>query len=268
VIDKAVPQWLQERFAPDYERIFERLSKLWGRNLNEKPQILFNVANFHKKRSHYNGVEMDGNKVVLEIGGTAVLKKNPTLVTRFYEILAHETSHLFQHQNDLLLVRHSGWIVEGTANAMTLQVLFQEGLIDDNYIQKRYSESYDSCRIALGSGMPSRRVLNYDCGELMALVADKAIGDNTLFSLWNRILKKSKTKAFTSKSYFKNMRALGANKAHIAQMKKLENSKFRGVTLATMGLDLSETLRLLMIDVGLNPQFDSHGNLISLDWQV
>lgn len=272
ILDKQLPPWLSQRFQGDITDIYKAMSESWGQVPTNKTEITFLMDGFDSDFVASSGVAIDGKVLLLKVSGKGYLRKSERKLKEFLTLLAHEVVHIFQDRGGEESVgNRAPWMSEGAANVMARDIMFRKSILSDADIQTDYQDSYASCVETLQGGFSFGRTNSqsryYDCGDIISLMTDKALPNNSLYDFWNRLLNNSKGRRITSKLYFKTMSDMGVNQAVVSAMKRLVDDKIENADPLNSNGNQGEALKPLMVAVGLNPVFDANGTLKRLDWQ-
>lgn len=272
ILDKRLPPWLSRRFQDDITDIYKSLSESWGRPPKNKTEIAFLMEGLDPTSLSLSGVAIDGQALLLRVGGEGYMRESEAKLKKFLTLLAHEVVHIFQDRGGQEgIANRDPWISEGAANVMARDIMFRKSVLTEDDIQTDYRESYASCVETLEGGFAFGRTNSqsryYDCGDIISLMTDKALAGHSLYDFWNRLLDKSGGKRVTSKLYFKTMSDMGADADLVAGMRRLVEEKIEKADFLNRTGNQGLALKPLMIAAGLNPVFDANGSLTHLDWQ-
>lgn len=257
IMDSSIPEWFSAKFDSELSQILERLQTLWGVDLEHELIAYIAYDQSDTYRFSFHGMAVDEQTITLQIRGDALSRKSDETLRRLQWVVAHEAVHIYQRRENFgtKSVKHS-WIVEGAADAMTSQLLLELEFISHDYVEKRLKENYMACVDTLNGtsafGQTASQGKFYDCGELIALITDRALPDHTIFEFWNVFLSKTKGRQYDSKLYFKTMRKLGADKDLIKLLKTLVEDKIEGTNFQTYSKDYSPLLRQALTKAGVN----------------
>ena len=271
ILDRKLPVWISERFESDAQTIFKSLAEAWGQPLAKRTDITFIMEDFNTNYTRASGAAMNGDLLVLRVGGEGYQRENEEKRETFLLLLAHETAHIFQARGNGDRNSLAPWMSEGSANVMSRDILYRQSVLSDAKIQRDYRESYTNCVDILMGGFAIGRTNSqsryYDCGNFMSLMTDKALPEHSLYDFWNKVLEQSKGKPVTSKLYFKTLKDMGANPELVEGMKMLVETKIDKTDFLNRGSQKGVSLRSLMEASGLNPVFNKNGELIHVEWQ-
>ncbi len=197
-----------------------------------------------------------GNMMAFEISGDVLRTENPRIQPYLQRFLAHEATHIYQGKTRYEPPRHA-WIGEGAAEAISLQVAMDLELADEAVRLQQYAENYALCDQALEGRTLEDAIArgnegNYDCGDLLALIADAATGEHSLEDLW-KMSRRMGEEGYTAEHHFNAMLDLGAEPDLVARM-----PRFAGEVVE----DPLAELRAMSEAVGIVAEFED-GELVS-----
>ena len=249
VIDSGLPDWLSGRFDKDLKHIYDGHRDLWGGGLPEKTTVFFSFGGYDGDGFRNQGGALN-NVLALETSGQNLRNEDGKILASLHWFFAHEIAHLFQGRKNSNGMQ--SWMHEGAANAMAMNVLKHQGLVDDAYVNTEYAREFSECVFYL----KEKRFSYYQCGNLIAQITDGALANVTLFEFWNELVDVSnKERQYTQEDYFNLMIKHGADQTLVDDIQIFLNADFD---------EPAKFVGDLMMRAHLQPKFDKDQNLISL----
>ncbi len=251
VIDPGMPDFITKGLDEDLVRVFTALDKRFGEPLDQTASLLVAFRGFDEPGFSLRGGVLPGNMMSFEISGDVLKTENPRIQPYLQRFFAHEATHLYQGDTRYEHKRHA-WIGEGAAETMSLQIAMDLGLADAAVQLEQYAENYAFCDEALKGRTLEDAIRrgnegNYDCGDLLALIADAAIGEHSLADLWTAMASRTDGDGYTAEHHFEAMLELGADPTLVERMRRF--------TSETVDDPLGE-LRAMGDAVGIEANFE------------
>ena len=270
IVDRTMNSEIRRSFLSDVEKIKTYLSSKWNSKLETTPQTVMLYRDLGIPLVWGGGVALDGEAIVMEYQGDIHSRNVPQVSNELAQLFAHEFVHIFQQQDIPQKDIKSSWMFEGTADLIELYVLYEIGRLNDQDVMKEFSNKYETCSGAL-VGRPDHfrggsRSRLYDCGALLMLITDKAIGDKDIYEFWN-VLAKNTGSVLEISDYYDTLRELGISQQQAKDIQNIVQNRIEAASLDSQNTHYLNQLKDIMVAVGLNPEFDQNGNLVSLNWR-
>ena len=263
VIDGALPDHVREPLDADLTALFKIYDQRWGFSLPSRGTIYYAFEGYNRPGYSNKGSVLGTDLMILQSSGEALREPDPENRTRNLWFFAHEGAHMYQSK---LMERFSvgphAWIHEGGANAIANSAIQSLPGVPEEFILGEYQSAFEQCAADLERGSlltahaDGRFYAHYHCGQLFSAAADAALPDHDLYAFW---------KAFTEaldldapdQAFYTTLDALGADPNISAAIRALATEDSD---------DPRAALTDLMIQSGLNPEFDEAGALIGLEF--
>ena len=135
-----------------------------------------------------------------------------------------------------------------------------------DFLSSVYERAFEDCVTTLEGGSLETAVErgamsgSYACGDFIALATDSYLPRRNLFGFWDALsdwASRTPDKTVDSQVYFTTLQLLGTAPAQRERVRAIVEDQ----------LDRPRnTLRALLEDAGLKPQFTANGRLSRLDW--
>jgi len=275
VVDPNLPVWIKDRIDDDLGKIISTLEGLMGDSLSRKPTLFMLKGNERKYTFGYAGVAFPNLTLALRIEGTDIDSYSPKVSNSIMDFYAHEIGHLFQKTEKEVSKRAEkhAWIVEGSAEIMAYETIMKSGLADSEYVKDKIDESFKSCNIIAGGSLdvfkPSVRSRYYECGALIALMVDRTMPEDNIFSFWRALAQRADKKdgRYDTDLYFKVLRKKGVDPEYAERLETFVTNVIEAPGLFASE-DNQELFQGLLIDAGLVAETNSDGTIKTLNWPM
>jgi len=264
VLDRGLPDWIVHRFDADMSAIFAELEMGWESQLTDRATLFFAFEGFDNPGfSNKGGVSR--NVLMLQSSGEALREPSPQILAYLQWFFAHESAHLFQNTVGLsgFNAEHA-WVVEGMANTMANTIVSSLDGMPEGARINAYRVAYSGCVDSLADGRladaPQRGFYqaHYHCGDLIGLMAWNAAEGMDIYDIGRGIAERLQwAERADGTVYFETLDQLGVDGALIGYFRDLVEAQ---------PADPAMVLQTAMREAGLNPQFDSNGQLVNLDF--
>lgn len=265
ILDNGLPQWIRDSFPGDLDFIFGELEAGWGFALPDRATLFFAFEG-HERPGFSNKGGVAGNQLMIQSSGQALREENAYIRAYLLWFFAHEGVHLFQNVAPVALRDNSeSWLHEGAANAMANGLLARQGEMTEAYLRNSVGRAHTLCLATLndgalrGAGARNQFEAYYACGEFIALMSAAALPEHDLFDIWNHMQARAAERDgyYGAELYFETLGELGMAPDAIAQLRRLALEPVE---------DPRHTLDALLVDFGLDPQFDERDQLVFINY--
>ena len=264
--DPYLPDWIETNLPGAIEGFLTSLEARWGSGLDEDISLL--VA---YKGEQAQGLSLHGtvlkNQLMLELGGKGFSAPNADALAYLHWYTIRELVGLYQTRQDISLGGpEASWIHRGFANSIAYQLIAAQMQEPGDFLSSVYERAFEDCVTTLEGGSLETAVErgamsgSYACGDFIALATDSYLPRRNLFGFWDALsdwASRTPDKTVDSQVYFTTLQLLGAAPAQRERVRAIVEDE----------LDKPRnTLRALLEDAGLKPQFTANGRLSRLDW--
>lgn len=175
VLDADLPQWIADDLASYTPRAIEVLAARLGPSGIAQPTILAAWEGPNGEGASMNGGTLKG-LILMRFEGSQALRPIPALADMAHWFIAHEASHFWLGQSVHYATQRDSWIMEGGADLLAMRTVHSLNPAFDP--RPKLNEAIRDCaelaRQPVGGAIDRGEVrVNYACGALFALVAEK-----------------------------------------------------------------------------------------------
>lgn len=217
IIDPALPDWLEDETRAALPSLFALYERELGVELPERPTVLFNFPESESPGYSSGGGTLPG-LIQLTVHGEGWGERSDEAMLHLFHFLAHEAAHLWNGQIVQYPDSDDSWMHEGSADALAERTLHRIGLIGETRFLEYQTAALNECRRGLDS-FPLREAgdrgdfhLYYSCGNVIALLTERATEDGDLFRFWKELIGRSlESRVYDADDYFAVLRSLEAD---------------------------------------------------------
>ena len=261
VLDPGLPEHILNTFDDDLAQVFAAYEDRWGFSLPEKATVYFAYGGAERQGWSSSGSVAGQSTMVLRVHGKALLEPDEDARRRLIWFFAHEAAHMFQQVSGVRVgSNQQAWWHEGSADAMAHDVLRELGIASDAFLRKTYRQRIDTCGVAIEERtlIGHRGKIPYICGDLVAIAADTALPDHSLYDIWNSYQGRAPEELDDDEIdalFLETLSALGASQKAVEAIGALIQDKQENGRIAI--LSTFET-------VGIAYELDRYGSVISI----
>lgn len=261
IVDPGLPASVRDTFDDDLAAVFAAYEDRWGFELATRAMTYFAFGGDDEEGVWLSGSTANANTLMLEIGGAGVATPDKGLRQRTIAFFGHEVGHLFQAKLDPSIGsnRHAWWH-EGSADYMANRILGDLKIADDAFLLKNYRRGIDQCGLAIEERALTGRGgrVPYKCGDLIALVADASLPDQTIYDIWQGVSamsSKASDEQEIDQMFLQTLGELGASPDVTAALKSIIQDKQENGRVAILQA---------MEAAGIGYTLDRYGSLASI----
>lgn len=271
VLDADLPKVFSATFEKDVSGFYEYFSEQVGYEPESRTTILFSYIPQDSPQAqakaafisrYFSGQVSENKDMVLVVSDGNRDSASTRLRSDTLRFLGHETAHIFQRISSLhdREVDHR-WLLEGSAENMTMDALRVLGLDADNYVRNQYDEAIKECGQAI-SFQPLeviRTEVHYDCGFIISTVSAASLPEHTIYDIWNHLTKSLTLQGeenVTPELYFQTLEELGMEVRQLNTIKSLVKETHK---------DGHAMLLAVLESAGVSIETSLDGSLLSID---
>lgn len=179
VLDPGLPPWLTATVATYLPRILDVYADRTGRELAEKPVVLFS-HDPASASSEFNGGVV-GSQIQLRVSGDWG-RDDPWAMRTALRMIAHEAAHLWNGNLVEPARDASPWLHEGAAEAFADEALVATRVMDETALHSARERAVNEC-------LAGRRTV-YSCGQVAGWWSTLADGEDDTFLLWGALIER------------------------------------------------------------------------------
>ena len=231
VVDPGMPAWLREMFDRRLPELFGEYARRFGVALPWKPVVLFSYEDNGAPGLSSGGGTLTGF-INMTLAGNGWRAQNADAAERAFELIAHESAHLWNGQLAHNVNGTAGaWMHEGGADAIAVEMMRAFGVIDSARYAHRRSEGLNRCVNAVRTASVETSLARgytrtpYDCGFVIAMwstaAARRSQRDADLFTFWRTLIANATRNggSYDDSTYFATLRSFGVADSLVARMR-------------------------------------------------
>jgi hypothetical protein len=260
IFDPGLPEWLATASRDLIPRIFDFYAEMTGIPLDSKPAVFFSFEDVEISGISSGGGTLPG-VIQMHAKGSNWRTAEPQSADGIYYVVAHEAAHLWNGEMVHFENESESWMHEGGADAFTFLALRHLGMLDEQGLIQRFSDSLNECLLGLEGSVLNHSVDRgqfrnyYTCGAVLALWTEAALSQVdanwSIFDFWPELIESSRAKdgKYDQNLYFTILEKMGASKSSLQAMKR-----FTGEPIDDPGPFLIKEFQALSVDLQVSPE--------------